>query len=323
MKIQKINNPKEIAELFYKAHNILLLPHIIPDGDTIGSSIALYLALKKLGKNPYVLIEDDIPYNIEFLMPYNICYDLDEEIVLDLVVSIDCSDTDRLGDRRKYVDQVKSSLNIDHHVTNTNFAMYNYVDSKAAATGELVYSIIKALEVPITKDIATCIYTALSTDTGSFKYDNTSPKTHRIAAELLEKNIDLNRITTEIYQKKPIHKVRLLSAALNTLEFYFEGKLAILSITKDMLEENKAKIEDADNFIEFARDIDGVEVGVLLKEVSKNQIKVGFRAKYDVDVSKVAKVFDGGGHKKASGCTIYSSIEEAKRNIVKIIDNYL
>ncbi|QXM06102.1 DHH family phosphoesterase [Crassaminicella indica] len=320
---KKIINMKEALDIIHKADNILILPHILPDGDTIGSSVALYLALKKIGKHPVILLDEELPYNIKFLSQKYIRNKIDESFMFDLAISIDCSDVDRLGDRKEYIHKAKNSLNIDHHVTNTYFADINVVDSKAAATGEIIYFIIKAMKVAITKDIATCIYTALSTDTGSFKYDNTSSQTHRIVAELIEKNIDLNFITTQIYQNKPLYKVKLLSEVLNTLELYFDNKLAILCITKEMLERIGAKKEDTDGIIEFARDINGVEVGVLLKEMEKGKIKVGFRAKYDVDVSKIAESFNGGGHKKASGCSIYDNMNNAKALIIKEIENYL
>lgn len=324
MKTQKITDVETIINLFHKVNNILILPHIIPDGDTIGSSIALYLVLKEMGKSPCILVSEDVPYNIKFLLHKDIlCKSIDKDFSLDLVVSVDCSDVERLGDRGSYIDKAKYSLNIDHHVTNSYFADYNFVDPKAAATGEIMYFIINALGDFLTKDIATCLYTAISTDTGSFKYDNTTSKTHKIASELLEKNIDLNLINTEIYQNKPVYKVKLLTEVLKTLEFYCENKVAVLYITKDMIERNSAKPEDSEGFIEYARDIEGVDVGIFLKEMNKGQIRVGFRAKYDVDVSKIAKAFGGGGHKKASGCTIYDSMENAKKMIIDIIKNHL
>ncbi|TCO79898.1 DHH family phosphoesterase [Marinisporobacter balticus] len=323
MKIQNKTDMEVVGNLFHKAHNILILPHILPDGDTIGSSIALYLALEKIGKHPHIFLKETVPDNIKFLSNGNIYNRVDKYFQFDLVVSIDCSDIGRLGDRESYIDKAKCSLNIDHHVTNTYFADYNLVDPKAAATGEIIYFLINSLGISITKDMATCLYTAISTDTGSFKYDNTTHQTHSIAAILLEKNIDLNFITTEIYQNKPIYKVKLLIEVLNTLEFYCENKVVILCIMKEHIEKTGAKLEDTEGFIEYARDIDGVEVGVLLKEMDQGQIKVGFRAKYDVDVSKIAKVFDGGGHKKASGCTIHDSIENAKRIIINSIKNHL
>ncbi|WZL74890.1 bifunctional oligoribonuclease/PAP phosphatase NrnA [Clostridiaceae bacterium 35-E11] len=318
-----MNNIKEIIEVIRNKKNILILPHILPDGDTIGSSIALNLVLKSMGKCSCILLDEIVPYNLRFLPCGDICTSLADNFIPDLVISVDCSDVDRLGKRKEFFDQASCSLNIDHHITNVGFAKYNFIDAKAAATGELIYKIAMELDIPITTQMATCLYAALSTDTGSFRYDNTSPQTHRIVAKLMESNIDLNKITTEIYQNKPVKKIKLLTEALNTLQFYWDGRLAILYTTLDMLKKYDVQPEDTDGLIEFARDINGVEVGVFLKQMKEHEIKVGFRAKYDADVSEIAKKFGGGGHKKASGCTIYDTLENAKDQIINTIEKCL
>ncbi|AOT68233.1 DHH family phosphoesterase [Geosporobacter ferrireducens] len=305
-----------VATLLNRGKSILILPHIHPDGDTIGSSLALLLALRRIGKEAFVLVEDEIPSNLNFLPLEDIHSKLPVGICPDVVVSIDASDLDRLGSRADYLKNAAVTINLDHHITNLRFAQYNYIDVQAAATGEIVFELIKAMQIDMDKEMATCIYCALSTDTGSFKYDNTTARTHQIASGLLEHALDLNEITVALYQNKAYGKIKLLGEALNSLQLHYDGKLSILSVTKCMLEKSKADHTDADGLIEFARDIEGVAVAVLLKELSHNEIKVGFRAKYDVDVAKVAAKFGGGGHKKASGCTIYSNIAEARIQIM-------
>ncbi|HHY90558.1 MAG TPA: bifunctional oligoribonuclease/PAP phosphatase NrnA, partial [Clostridiales bacterium] len=248
---------------------------------------------------------------------------VNKEFIADLIITVDCSDITRLGNRAHYLEQSKKVVNIDHHITNTYFAQHNLVVSDAAATGEIVYLLLQEMDVSITKDTATCLYVALSTDTGSFRYDNTTAGTHRIAAELLEYGIDLNFITTELYQNKPLSKVKLLKEALNSLEIYYSGQVAILSITNQMLKETGAA-EDTDGLIEFARDIVGVKVGILIKELGHSEIKVGFRSKDNrIDVSEIAAQFGGGGHRKASGCTIHDTLQNAKEQVVAILKNYL
>lgn len=305
-----------IAELLNRGKSILLLPHIHPDGDTIGSSLALLLALRKIGKEALVLVEDELPSNLKFLPLDDIHSKLSEGFYPDVVIAIDVSDLERLGKRRAYIENAPVTVNLDHHITNLCFAQHNYVDVQAAATGEIIYELIKTMQVDMDKEIAACIYCALSTDTGSFKYDNTTAKTHQIASALLEHGLDLNKITVDLYQNKAYGKIKLLGEALNTLKVYYAGKLSILSVTKSMLEKSNANHTDADGLVEFARDIEGVEVAVLLKELSSNEIKVGLRAKYDVDVAKIAAEFGGGGHKKASGCTIYGNITEARTQMI-------
>ncbi|MBB6216524.1 phosphoesterase RecJ-like protein [Anaerosolibacter carboniphilus] len=314
---------KKFVEAIEKGEHILILPHILPDGDTIGSSLALFLAFKKMGKDPWILLTDDIPYNLRFLPVRYIIRETSKIPTPDIVISIDCSDLDRLGTRSQYIHNANRSINIDHHITNTLFADLNIVEPEAAATGEIIYSLIEAMGMDMDSEIATCLYTAISTDTGSFKYSNTTSRTHEIAADLLRNGIVLNDITTEVYQNKPSYQVKLLSAVLSTLEFHYEGQLAVLHVTEDMLNNTGAIPADTDGLIEYARDIKGVEVGILLKELNPGEIKVGLRSKYQIDVSKIAGEFGGGGHSKASGCTIYGSIEDAKNKLIRALNNKL
>ncbi|WP_129597022.1 DHH family phosphoesterase [Anaerophilus nitritogenes] len=321
--MNKNNDLNCVVDVIEKSEKIIILPHILPDGDTIGSSMALCLALRKIKKDAHILLDEEVPSNIQFLNYIKIDKNIPAHFQYDLIITVDCSDVDRLGERAKCIKDDINSLNIDHHLTNTYFARYNIVNSDAAATAEVIYNLIKSLKISMTKEIATCLYTGLSTDTGSFKYDNTSSQTHHIAALLLESDIDLNFINTQLYQNKPLYKVNLLGDVLNTLSFHFNNQVAILSITEDLLKKHNAKVGDVEGFIEYARDIKGVEVGILLKEMNECEIKVGFRAKYNVDVSEIAQKFHGGGHKKASGCTIYDHIDGAKQQVIEVIKNYL
>ena len=312
-----------ITSLIKASNVIIILPHIMADGDTLGSSLALHLALEKVGKKSYILIDEEIPTNLRFITKGQTIISNTEHLDPDLVIAVDCSDEDRLGQRKNIFRKVPNSINIDHHKTNTLFAKNNLVDYSAAATGEIIYNIIQYLGISICKDIASSLYVAISTDTGSFKYDNTTSNTHMIAAALLNHGINLNDITTALYQNKPLYKLRLMIAAMNTLEFHYSSKLGIMLVSTKMIQEVGARQIDVDGLIETVRDIEGVEVGVLLKEISDGEVKVGFRAKHDVDVSVIAGHFGGGGHKKASGCTIYDNLTNAKDSIIQIMDNYL
>ncbi|SHJ90870.1 DHH family phosphoesterase [Paramaledivibacter caminithermalis] len=318
---------KDIVNILRGRKHVIILPHILPDGDTLGSSLALANALRDIGNDTLIILDDDIPSNLKFLIDNdnnNIMSTksfLNLDMKPDLIVTIDTSDVDRLGDRYKLLGLCEEILNIDHHITNRNYGKYNYVDAEASSCGEIIYEITKCLDIELSKDISTYLYVALSTDTGSFKYSNTSPKTLRIAANLLEAGIDTNYIITELYQNRPINKIKLLSDALNNLERFYDGRLSLMYISLQVFESNNLSPGDADGIIEYARDIEGVEVAVLLKELSPNEIKVGFRSKYDIDVSAIAEEFNGGGHKKASGCTIFDTIENAKKLIVEKFKN--
>ncbi|WP_176461602.1 DHH family phosphoesterase [Anaeromicrobium sediminis] len=314
------NSLLKIIDVIKESNKIIILPHIMPDGDTIGSSMALCLALKRLGKDVKIIVDEPLPDNIKFI-EFEAIDEHVNEFQYDLCIAIDCSDTERLGNRRRYLNGC--TINIDHHITNNFYGKYNLVNPKAAATGEIIYDLIKALNVDMDKKIATCIYTALSTDTGSFKYDNTTSKTHRIVAELIETGISVNSINVELYQNKPINKVKLLKDVINTIKFYYDGKVSIMHVTQKMLANNKMALSDTDGLIEIGRDIWGVEVSILLKELEEKKVKVGLRSKYDVDVSKIAEIFGGGGHKKAAGCLINDSIKKVNEIIIDNIEEYL
>ena len=316
-----MKNLNNLLNIIKDSTNILILPHIMSDGDTLGSSVALCLALKEWGKHTRILLDEEISSSFHFFIPPNLISNhLEHGFSPDLVIAVDCSDIERLGSRKTFL-SVCNSINIDHHRTNTKFAHENYVDCEAAATGEIIYRIIEEMGIRLSKDMATALYVAISTDTGSFKYDNTTPKTHIMTAELLEHEIDLNLVTTELYQNKPISKIRLMAYALNSLEFYYSGKLGILTITNKVIENIGAKNTDADGLIELVRDIEGTEVAILIREVDEGEFKVGFRSKFKIDVGAVAAKFGGGGHRKASGCTIFANAENTKQMIIDSMKN--
>lgn len=310
-----------IANIFMGRNKIIILPHILPDGDTLGSSLALKNALKAMGIDALIILDDEIPSNLKFILDDNSIMSTDCFLSLgfspDLIITIDTSDIERLGERGRLLDLNKEILNIDHHRTNTNYGKYNLVYPEDSSCGEIIYRIIKELNLELNKYIAECLYVSISTDTGSFKYSNATAATLRIAADLLAAGIDKTRIITELYQNKPINKIRLIADALNTLEIHYSGKLSIMCLSLDMFNQNNIHPSESDGIIEYGRDIEGIDVAVLLKELSQGEIKVGFRSKYDFDVSLIAQNFKGGGHRNASGCTIFDTIENAKQMILE------
>ncbi len=318
---------EEILSLFKAKKNIVLLPHIIPDGDTLGSSLALKAGLEKMHHKVFIVLDDEIPNNLNFLIKNKCVYTSEQfcslKIIPDLIITIDCSDIDRLEDRRQIINDCENILNIDHHKTNSFYGKFNLIDKNSAATGEIIYTLLKELNVMIDKDMATSLYVALSTDTGSFKYSNTTSRTLRIAAELLDKKIDIELINLELYQNKPMNKVNLLKETLNTLETFINNRVSIMCITQKSLEKSNLTYKDTDGIVEFGRDIEGIEIAILIKEISSAKVKVGLRSKGNIDVSKIAKIFGGGGHKNASGCTIDDNIENAKKLLLKAVEEEL
>lgn len=317
------NNALEIiAEKINSANKIIIFPHVLIDGDTFGSSIALCIALRKKGKQAFLLIDDVVPAYLEFLDQQFSTHDTSVIEDPDLCITIDCSDLGRLGARREKFSSGKLTINIDHHSTNNHYADLNYVDDKASATGEIVFELLKKMNVGFDQAMAEAIYSAIATDTGNFQYSNTTRNTHLIAAELFQMGLDVNRVSIELYQNIRFEKLKITAEVLETLEIAFNGKVASGYVTKQMLNQANALIDETDGIIETLRNIQGVEIAVFMKELSPGEIKVGFRSKKYADVSSIAMKFSGGGHKKASGCTINGTIEEAKKMIYSEIEKY-
>lgn len=305
------NNYLEVNNLIINSKDIYIASHINPDGDNLGSILALAHGLKKLNKNVHIIKTDIIPSDFNFLPGIELIkhYDLER---LELLIVLDCSDIDRLGEFKNLVNKANNTINIDHHVSNTGFGTYNIIDDKASATGELVYTLISSMEIEIDKDIATCLYTAISTDTGSFMYDSVTDKTHEIVAQLIRAGIDKSSITINLYQNRSMQRTKLFIDSFATLNTYDDNKIATVKVTQKMLDNAGAKMEDAEGIISFVRDIDSVEVAVLLKEFKDNEIKIGLRSKKYVDVAAICAAFNGGGHIRAAGCTIHENIDIAE-----------
>ena len=316
-------NFSEIESLISSSHRIALIAHIMPDGDTLGSCLALGTVLKDMGKNVSIFCQDGFPDSLRFLKGIETIQKPDRRAAghYDLVIALDCSDIERLGDCRPILDECTNTVNIDHHISNKGYGKFNWVDPCVSATGELVYELIKSLlhgrKLPI--PVAESLYTAISTDTGSFCYSNTTPRTHRIVADLLETGIDVSRISSLLYKNKKLKWVMLLSEVLNTLELHFNDRVAALTVTQAALMKVGADETFVDGLIDYAKDIEGVEIGLLFREVEPNKIKVGFRSKFEVDVSQLAQIFGGGGHKRAAGCMIDANLDQSKSLILKEI----
>ncbi|WP_072972887.1 DHH family phosphoesterase [Tissierella praeacuta] len=303
-------------EKIKESERIYIVSHVQPDGDNIGSILALWIAIKKIKDKVFILKTDDIPSDFLFLPNVNEIKEFNDEGKIDMFIALDTSDENRLGKNKELLNKAKTIINIDHHISNTNFGHINIVDSNAAATGELVYNLIKKMNIPMDKDIASCIYTAISSDTGSFMYDNTSAETHRIIAELIDIGIDKSNININLYQNKSLERTMLFIKSLETLRLYFNNNVALIKVTQDMLNKANAKMEDTEGIVSFIREIAPVEVGIILKEFKENEIKVSMRSKRFIDVSAICASFNGGGHIRAAGCTINSPMDIAEKLIL-------
>jgi len=311
------NNPLKTLDV--SNASIVILPHINPDGDTLGSSLALYEYLKNNNERVWIVLDDPIPFNLGFLSVPIMTSDAFKELNLnpDFVFCMDSSDLGRLGDNQAFLDNAGTVINIDHHVTNIMYGDVNVVDPHASSTGEMVYRLISDTDYQIDKNMATAMYVAISTDTGSFKYSNTSADTMQIAGELIRAGIDLNYINTELYQNKPFEKILILKMAMKNMKLEDDGKLALTWISEADMKDMGLDNLDTDGVAEFFRDIHGVEVVVLLKEKTTNVFKGSLRSKHDFDVASLALKYGGGGHTKAAGLTISGTVEVAIDQIVK------
>ena len=220
------------------------------------------------------------------------------------------------------MDKSNTSINIDHHVSNPRFADINIIDSEISSTCELVYNILQDLKIKLGRKIATCIYAGIVTDTGSFSYDNTSSKTHDVVSYLLKAGAEKNKVHYNVYQNRKLDEVKLLGHVMTNMNTLMNNKVTLIEISKKLLNKFNLTYKDVDDAINFARDIKGVEVAVVLKEVEKEEVKIGFRAKNNKDVNKIAKSLGGGGHIKASGATIYKTLDETKKIVLEQLDEF-
>ena len=313
---------REINEVatasFLKEHdNFVLLCHASPDGDTLGSAHGLLAALRQLGKKAKLLCPDEIPQKFDIIK----C-DRDGDFEPQTVVAVDVADQKLLGCLQQEFEG-KVDLCIDHHSTNTRYADLLYCESDSAAACECVYKVVKTLGVEITPYIASCLYLGMSTDTGCFKFSNTTPRTLRFAAELMEKEaafVEINRVMFETKSKERIAMERLV---LENMEFYFDGRCAVLTVTEDMINSTGCDRADLDGITAISRQIEGVVIGITIKEQTDGSFKVSLRTHEPYNAAEICANFGGGGHVRAAGCRFDCSSAEAKNLLLSKISEVL
>ncbi len=303
------NAIQKMRDWLLREDNFLLISHVSPDGDTIGSALALALWLRALGKRAVVVCEHIIPVTYAFLPGTNTVITPEEaaqQAPFRNAIAIDCAVPERMGSAGMLFEAAEATANIDHHATNTSYGDYVIIDPSASATGELVFLLLKELlqMVPeeVRKQIAVCLFTAISTDTGNFAYSNTIPQTFRICAELLEFGIDIAEINRNVYRTVPIGKTRLLGYVLSSMQLLEEGRIGVTVITLQDVARAGATVEDVEGVVDGVRDVDTVEIAILMRERNIGGYKISLRSKRYVDVSAIAARFGGGGHKHAAGC---------------------
>lgn len=314
---------EEFVGVLRKAPKVALFSHVSPDGDCLGSMLAIGLALEKMGKEVSYYNPNPVPSNLVFLPGQSRISQQLPDPQPETLMFVDCTDLGRVSLSMSDISRESTVLNLDHHISNLYFGHMNWVDAQASAVGEVALALINLLGVEIDSDIATNLYTAIVTDSGCFQYSNTTARTHRLAAELLDKGINLPDIHYHIFDQKPLSRIKLLQCALNGLEIYAEGQLAVMTLSLDDFQKSGAEQEVSEGLVNHARTIVGVEVAVLLKEVGPQEIKGSLRSNLWLDVNLIAAQFGGGGHNRAAGCTLRVPLAEAKQSIITAIEEAL
>lgn len=314
---------EEMVEVLRKAPKVALFSHVSPDGDCMGSMLAIGQALEKMGKEVTFYNPDPVPRNLTFLPGSSRIRQKLPSYSTKTLMFVDCTDFQRVNLTISEIPEESTVLNLDHHISNQYFGHYNWVDAQASASGEIALALIKRLGVEIDSDIATNLYTAIVTDTGCFQYSNTTAQTHRLTAELLDIGLDFSSIHHNIFDQKPLAQIKLLQHALHGLEIHADGQLAIMTLSLEDFRKSGAEQELSEGLVNHARSISGVEVAVLLREVEPQEIKGGFRSNLWLNVNEIAAQFGGGGHKRAAGCTLKVPMAEAKQDITAAIEEAL
>jgi phosphoesterase RecJ-like protein len=305
----------QASQYMFAAESVVITGHIHPDGDCLGSMLALFRLFRQKGIKARLLLDDEIPTFYAFLPDLQAIERPVAPIEADLLIVLDASDIDRIGRVRECVSA--PVLNLDHHISNTGFADYLFLDSSAAATGSILYTLFRQEGIKPDELTATCLYTAIATDCGFFRYANTTSDTLRYAAELLDCGVQ-PALVSEALETKPSSSIFTLIQVLETLELALDGKVACVTVSPGLLETG----ESTDDFINYPRSIEGVEIAIMFKQTDPSFTRISLRSR-NVDVSAIALSFGGGGHKRAAGCSIDSPLDEAKRKIFVAVANAL
>ena len=317
---------QQIVELLRSQNSFLVLTHYRPDGDAVGSQLALVLALKSLGKTVEAWNDDDVPAKFRFL-PHTdlITRPPAESKDFDVVIAIDTSTWQRVGTAAQRIRDKKHFVNIDHHISNEKFGEINWIVPEAPASGQIAFDLIKRGGFKLTQEIATCLFAAISTDTGSFSYGSTTAESLRVAAELVDTGINVGEICRHVYESYPYARLMLLQKALAQLELADHKRIAYTWVTVEMFEESGAKREDTEGLIDYARAIEGVLVAVLFEEMAEaGKIRISLRSKHPkIDVNSIARRFGGGGHREAAGARISGEPHETERKVLAVVSEAL
>lgn len=307
---------KKIKDLIETADTILVLGHKSPDGDAIGSGLAVYNALLNMYKKVDIIMEE-VPRIFDFLPNVDKIKNTSKIEEYDLVIVVDCSNQERVGQDNNYFENAKYTLNIDHHISNTNYANYNYVSSSSPACCEYLVDIFDELDIEITKDIATCLIAGILTDTGGFQYSNVSEKTYNFASRVC-KIVDIPMVYKKVLSTNTKPQFLLTKIAMSRIELLNNDKIAYTYLMKEDLDSVNALAGDHEGIVDIGRSIEGVEVSIFIREID-NGYRGSLRSNGKVNVNEVASVFNGGGHRESAGFESSLSLDEIKEKLIEVI----
>lgn len=309
-----------IVEAIRNNSSFLITTHEGPDGDAVGSSLALASFLRNIGKDVTLHFKDPVPELYSFLPGADSVLHTIPDRHFDVSCVLDIGERKRAGDLFCNFTRVATTINLDHHLSCENFADHNLIDPVAAATGVLVYRIISMFGYEIDKETALCLYVSIITDTGSFRYSNANREAFTVAGEMIECGVNAWDVAEQLYENQPRERLELLALALPTMEVIKDGLAASISVTLDMYEKSGADSELTDGFVNYPRSIKGVEVAIFFRQLDHNKVKVGFRSKGKVNVAAFSAAMGGGGHHNAAGCTVDGTLSEVKAKVYAVVE---
>ncbi|MBI5418151.1 bifunctional oligoribonuclease/PAP phosphatase NrnA [Candidatus Poribacteria bacterium] len=318
------NSLAEIAKFIKENDNFLISAHINPDGDSTGSQLGLFGILKKLNKKVKIIDADPIPRIYRFL-PFSAekVTEYNGEVKFDAAIILDCGDIKRVGKLPVNLESIKTIINIDHHISNDFFGNLKYVDPNASSSGELIFRLMNELNIIPDNEISSCLYSAIMTDTGGFRFENTTNGAFDAVARLITYGVKPEKICKKIYENYELNSMHLLGLALNNLSIIANGKIGCMFVTREMMKATSTTAEHTEGFVNYTRMIEGVEVGIFFRETENGTVKIGMRSKEIIDTNKIANFFGGGGHARASGCDIEGSLETVMKKVIAKVEEEL
>jgi phosphoesterase RecJ-like protein len=307
--------PKIVTALKESA-SVAILSHVRPEGDTLGSALGCHLALRSVGKEVATFNPDPVPKNLRALPGAAEVTRMDRlPRPFDCYLVLDATDPSRVGGLLNGVPPGSLVINIDHHVSNNRFGTYNWVDPEAAATGEMVYYLIDEMGIPLSREVATNLFVAILTDTGSFHYANTTPRALRVAATLIDAGAVPHEVAELLFDQRELEELRLLGMLLTRMQLSPDGAVAWIEVTRDIMDRETVARDMLEDLINYPRSLKGVKVALLFREEGEEGVRISLRSKGKVDVAAVARAFQGGGHRNAAGCTVAGSLPEVRERV--------